>query len=467
MSAQVKLAWGKEGSSYSNSISLYGFTSGIGLARDGWIPAVAADGDEYVTEAMTLMIKGIDQNTVATITQYLEDKIQEIAHFNQESSEAHAVWLVNQLPDETYSRRALVTALSGAPAASMHGPPMSPGNWIRQFTLGLTRRAMWESESPYSFETDLTVNALGGTYDYGTRYRAIGGTMPARIWKCGVQDISSPALSNPLTEVWLGIYCDRYGDRDRYHFQPKWEAEDGTAGTDTVAYTDSGASGGGKLQCSFATTETLAARATVCVGDVTTQYSDQRGSYSVLLRAKASSASTTRVRLLDGFSGESAWRTQSRVVIDSTDWKLYDLGTVSIPPGRGWTASASLQSYALRVEAERVSGSGSLSLDCLVLIPRDGGVHFSDAQIWQNINPPHYVAWIYRHADGSLGGETLYDTYPITALAVEGGNFWLPPGTGKMVLAAQRTTGGHVLTDACKISMSYYPRWRFLRGLDY
>lgn len=457
MAAQIELVRGADFLADASEVSLYDYEDGFSLRRNGWNRSVAGIDDRFTSEAMSLAVKATSHDDLADKLQLIDQKARETSWYNDELAERYGVWLRCKMENESYPYQALLLDLRGHIGESLHDPPASPGNLLKSYTLALERMPYWEATEHLTFSTT-AIGALGGTYDYGAAHRAIGGDVPARIAKYKVRTYSP---SWPLTEVWVGFRTDRFGTRG--NFVPVWECEDGTVGTDTTGgVADSDASDGAKVQCDFATNEDMANRVTVKADDITTNYSDQRGRFTVLLRAKVGASTICRTRLLDGFYEADDWRTRSRVQISSTDWRLYQLGEVTIPPVRGKTLPDSLARYSLRVEAERTSGSNDLHLDCLVLIPvAEGSVYFDGAKMAAN-----YETYVYTHPDGTREGETMYGNYPIASLAVSGGNFWLPLGEGSVVFAAQRDEDGHNLTDVCTHTFHYYKRWRSLRGAD-
>ena len=216
----------------------------------------------------------------------------------------------------------------------------------------------------------------------------------------------------------------------------------------------------------------------ISIANVTSDESDQRGNFIVLLRAQLSAASTTcNVRLADGYETLiDQCRIQDRVKIDSddfdavgTDWRLYSLGTIQIPPLAGRASDNLLEGYRMRIQAERTTGAGSLRMDKLILIPYgEGGLYGTNA--WTSHTSP---GRIYERPDGTVNGwayhNAAYDyaTYSM-ALRPQGPyGFTMPVGAGRVVFAGQ--LDGKCIEDASiDIDFTYtaLPRWRTLRGSD-
>ena len=470
MAAQVKLVRRRDFGSDISSLSLFNYEDGFSLTRNGWIQA-AAGGDDRVSEAMTLHVKASSHDDLAAKLGLLDDKIREVGWYN-DAADLYSVWLRAQMPDESGARQALVTGMRCEPGVSFYAPPAAPGNWLREgYNLALERMPWWESTSSRVYGA-VGVNCLGGTYDYttyGGSPGAVAGNEPARIAHMALNGASGGG--GPLDEFWIGFRTDRFGDRA--NFVPVWECELGSYSSPTHYDTELvdgvggvDASGGAKLKCTFDTQAGLKPRMTLAVEDITTNYIDQRGSYHVLCRARVTAAGTTcRVRLLDGFSSADDWRTQSRVIVSSEDWKLYALGTIIIPPSRGRSTSGFLRKFALRIEAERTAGSDDLEMDCFVPIPSAEGALHVKGGVVQYVLGDSRPVYVKMHPNGEIDGWAYTGGYPIKSVAPELTKYGLPIGAGLVVLAGQRETQ-HYLDDYVSLSLQIYNRWRTLRGIE-
>lgn len=459
MAAQVKLVRSRDFVGDISSLSLYDNEEGYSLAWDGWEPTIAADDDLRVAEVLTLQVTGSDHDDLADKLKALDDKIQEVGWYKN-GSECYGIWLRTQLLNETYARQVLITKASGELGSPMFNPPVSPGSYLGQYQLALERMPYWEP-TIHKVYGAVGVDCLGGTYDYttyGGSPGAVAGNEPARIAYLIFRGVNGGG--GPLYEFWLGFRTDRFGERA--NFVPTWECEDGTLTNSTSEVADATASGGSKVQCTFGD-ESMLPRVTVKVEDVTTDYTDQRGIFNILLRAKLTAAGTCRVRLLDGLSSADSWRTQSRVTISSESWKLYELGTVVIPSARGRYTSSFMRKCALRIEAERTSGSGNLELDCSVPIPSaEGALHVEGGAV-------HYVLgdrrpiYVLTHPAGEMDAWSYSGGFPVKSVTCNPENYGLPTGAGLLVLAGQRETE-HVLDECATLSMQIYNHYRTLQG---
>lgn len=461
MAGLVQLVKHYDGNSaVTSTLNLYGGAHGIRLARNGWRPVVVAPGGslEPVKEVMRLQIEGSDHDNLAAREQALMTKLREAQEYQDSKVEVYGIWLRDKLPDETGTRQAFIKAGSLKIGETIHSPPVSPGNFLSNATLTLKRMPFWENLNLSTISAG-GISGTGGSYDYSS----VGGDVGARI----MQTIFKGATgwTGPLYEFWMGFRTDRFGDRA--NFEPVWECEDGTNGTDSSDAVDATASAGNKVTCDFGAEEDMVARVTVAVEDVTADYTDQRGEFAVLLRAKVGASTTCRVRLLDNFASATTWRTQGRVEVSSTSWKLYPVGSVSIPPLRGsqYLHHNKLRNYSLRIEAERASGSNDLDLDCFILIPTaEKSLYFAGGNV-RKFGSITYPATIYITPEGLIYGDQAdAGSMPTASIKdIDAPGYELPVGDGTLYLAAQREAS-HVLTDGCGIILKVLPRWSFLRG---
>ena len=462
MAVQLKLVQREDAEPTTDdisSISLLSNTDGFDLDYyDGWTQAVARGlTPGNLAETLNLIATGTDKDDLAANLQGLDDKLKQAEWYWDDPAEQYGVWLRAQLTDETNARQALIRRGEGQPGESLYGPYTDRGNVMRRYALALERLPWWESITSTSYSAT-GLSCSGGAVSHGT----IPGDIPARAY------VTNILCSDALDECWFGFRTARFGTIA--NFEPVWECDDGTvyAGTGTTEQAD-------YMECDFSAGdpdgEALQSRFYVKVSDVTANYSDQRGQFIVLMRAQTSAAATTtRVRLLDGYSATASnLRWQDRVVIDDTAWRLYVLGTVQIPPAVGLSTMNVFRSYRLCIQAERTAGAGSLRCDKFILIPiGEGALYTSNMGMLTN----DYAARILMRPDGSLSGLTYSDfpTYTniIASIAPRPQGpygYTLPVGTGTTVFAGQRATL-HDETDTAGLYYWAMRRWRTLRGAD-
>ena len=251
-------------------------------------------------------------------------------------------------------------------------------------------------------------------------------------------------------------------------FDPLWELEDGTNGTDSSDAVDATASGGGKVTCTFTTEAGLDERVSINTNQAhsgTTNWHHFFGRYLVLLRAKVGSSTECGVQLTIGGPSDSEYGAKcEEVYIDNTGWKLIELGQVTFPPSGfreniGGNLTGKYTTFFLH--AERLSGSGSLDMDCLYLIPCD-----------------HHI-----HAYGYVDDEMFLESYTLatdeqqflmrpvgtseytSSYEMSWKDWYLPTNVAFGVIAGQTLTA-HSLSETFTWTLQkWFPRWRLFRDV--
>jgi len=206
--------------------------------------------------------------------------------------------------------------------------------------------------------------------------------------------------------------------------------------------------------------------------DVAGSVVDQAGRFNVLLRARMSDTSVAMVRAKFGWISTVTNTIvspfiMSRVPIIGTDWKIYELGSVNVPTIRN--VIITLENFAIALDAERISGSGNLLLDCLVLIPTiEGAVKLETASDITRASSQIDTATIFTAADMSYSAVKIG--------AVDGLSYdscvyhqedWALPANGtkpRLIVCGADKDGISTKADVLNFSYTYIPRWRVLRG---
>ena len=449
-------------------ISLLGGTDGIDLDYyGGWTPGIAqGNGLAPVSETINLIISGSSNDNLAANVQSLDDKLKETGWYNNERMETRATWLQAQLSNETNQRQALIYSIAGSLGESILSPYTDDQSVMRKYTLALTRAPWWER--PDEITRNFTIANLFGAVDAYVVGGAIPGDVPARIGRMDLRGVSGGG--GPLTEFWIGFRTDRFGPPG--NFWPIWDLANasGTLGTATSRTADGTAHGANRLTVAYQgnSDDDMNTRITLTTDDITVNYDDQRGAYIILLRAKVTSGEW-RVRLQDGPEGaaDATWRTQDRVSIDSTNWFIHELGTVRLPPQR-WRVAECLQKYAMRVQAELVSGTGDLHLDALSLIPyAEGAIHlYINGTGVQYSGGDLDPAKVRTYPNEDVEGWWYDASVPAASIDVQALNWGLPVGDWGYTVATAQRADSHTLTDDVDMYLYLFPRWRTLRGAD-
>jgi hypothetical protein len=220
------------------------------------------------------------------------------------------------------------------------------------------------------------------------------------------------------------------------------------------------------------TDPTLKLRWTMSVNDASAHPADQAGKMLVIGRFKVSDGSTVcRVRLESGFAELRTFHNRSKVVVSGDEWMMYTLGYVSFPEtGRALKNLDAIGNQQLRLSAELYAGSGTLEIDCLLMIPVDEGFIAFEAVTDGTIGGRggmKYPVMIAHSADNKVtaigtdaGGDPIYND--ITAQVING----LPKGSTVYAVCAAQRADGSFREDTLDLSIEGYERWLTLRGAE-
>lgn len=452
---------------------------GLKINYGGWnraTPKQQVDGTypATVVDTISLQVSASSSGALGTSLQDLDSWLFKASEYINSPAATSPVYIKTQFGAEASPYYATIFNGAVEPRSSLY-TVQGPRNRLLEYDLALERAAFWESDQ---FDKLIMAGAstLGGQYDYGAACgRNAAGTHPARIYQTFI-DLEAGTDSSGLAEFWIGFKTSKRGTRG--NFKSVWELESGSATTNVSSTGDATASNGNKMQWSPAASggTNMNTRVQMNVFDADgTNFEDQAGLHTILLRAKITDTTTFRVRLASGYQLDTL-RDNARVLISSTDWKLYDLGTVLIAPSRYPMERPTdglfrnrLPSFMLAVKAQvAVENSGSLDLDCLALIPQeDGACHISSASVNNGeagelhmIHGPDDRRQAYTVSSGGLDGLGI-----AKSATPEADNYFLPTGQGTMVLAAQ-DADQHRLLEECRVILRFYPRWVFYRGAD-
>jgi hypothetical protein len=454
-------------------------TGPIRLARGGYQPATTTEGGgftprpyegaptfsnfERVVEVIDVIGVGTQEELIAAEAE-IQELLDQARLWFLNPVQVDSVWLewtVNGEETDTISyeygaKRALI--YRGRFVLNM--PDRFDGGFLNSEVFGqivIERSAFWEN--CYRKSSGFTGGPSGELIDISS-LQAYRGTVPARLAALSVSSFADYA-----TDFWVGIRSEGMGDTD---FEPVWECEDGTNGTDASDAVDATASGGDKVTVSFSSSESLEERMSITIDEAHSGSDSSHfvGRYLVLARCKVGSSTVCGLKMFYGYSA-TPYGTQEEIYIDNTVWQLVELGEVQFPPHRTSRYIASwldnMDDITISLHAERISGSGSLDLDCLILIPSEHLLTIKD--LGDGATLP--VAALYTLEDGT---QVLFDALisPSVELYSQGQfsarNWVLPGDCAFMVTAFQRAGTAHSLTDAIDVTVEYYPRWKIYRA---
>lgn len=461
----LKLTWAADGEADEAEFNLLDFLQGLTLDEGGWVPQVAVGDQATVTETMTFHAKAMSHDQLAGYVQVLDDWIIKVG-WSQDFTQRQFVWLNARWKSETEIRRAVVYSLSyalGGNDSSPFGVYLRDDSFVPTLTIVITRAAFWEPTNLTTIGSLIGIDTTGGMgylkNPGGTDYIAVG-DVPSRF---GYLQFD---FSSNLRYAWIGFRSSRNGVLA--NFQSVWAlvlasyllgtSSDTTITADATAY-----NGVNKIRTTFAAGASLTTRIRITANDVTASEVDQRGTYICLMRAKMSDASIARVRISGGFgSGAFAnpYYTNPRVTIQGTSWLLYEMGLLRLPSmQRENSTDLFVMSQAgVIIDAERVSGSGSLDMDILILVP------YNDAYLNLDVGHDSASAKVMTHPDYTY---SVFDPLTIQQANVQSTGWGLPANNEMplCVIAAQTATA-HALGLTAILGAKIAKRWRTLRGTE-
>lgn len=332
-----------------------------------------------------------------------------------------------------------------------------------KYRIAITRDTAWTSDTALTSSNVATHSSLGGQWNLsGSRS---GGDYPAYL---GITSLQASAGNGTLDKLWLGIHPLREWGTP---IQTLLELEDGVMGTDTSSITETAASGGNTAECTFATQAGMKHRVSYAFSS--TDHS-QSGYYHVLLRARLDSSTTiVGVRMSLGFlafGDQVPHSKHTTQYIDGSDggtlYALIPMGTVMLPPTglrdpMGFIGAAETSFWSnlrFHIEAQRISGTGKLRLDALILIPAEHSVYVDK----MNLAATEWVR-ILADQEGNMSaitensGSTSLSNYPIVS---DTGMYpyTYPREGGILVVAAQRDKNSYKDDDFQNwgVSQLYY-----------
>lgn len=458
MAMQVTLVLAHPAASDGESLRLDSNSAGISITD--WVPKIGNDGDAYVDEVLTLLIKGSGHDDLASKVQALDNMIRQVSYFRS-SAQQKGIFLRCQMTNETGARQALVLAARRENATALYTAPASPGNVVEAYKLVLRRMPWWERADDVVVAAQTLAHCVGGTLSFSS----IPGDVPARLMPLSFEGHAGGTTA-PFYEFWAGFRTARYGTLA--NFVPVWECEDGTPDTDASSVAEATASGGDMITVTFATTETMASRLTIKASQVTANTADQCGRFLVLLRAKHGGTGAVYVRMATGWVATNVYDVGVRVAVSDANWLFYALGEVTFPPSQ----VRSLGALAMAEAGFRIDASGpaaaELYLDCLVLVPVDEGFcHISGARVQEDTGTIEKTA-VGKEADEAIYTYCYYGTTLNQVTDPSGtspAGFSLPIGSSTLVVVG-RGSSASTLADHCDVAIAYTPRWAMLRGAE-
>lgn len=437
---------------YSPDLSVDIYDDVFEVAED-WIPVVGEDG-EWVTEKIPLVATGTT-TTIKTEVRDLNRLLRRAALYVDDESKREYVTL-RMTTDTGVLQQSLIRkgSLEKGFAPGVSFDVVGRGN---PYTLTIERLCPWEETTPVDPITPGTdVGSYGGVYAFSS----IDGDTPARIERVMM---SVGGGSYDFTDLWIGIKSAAIDDEgDIADFDPVIEVGSATtivASTDTTSVGDSTRSKAFYARTSFATVPGNNIRVKTVINYGVEPPGIWQGRYLLLMAARTSSTLVAGLQVRYGYTAmaNADYVPLDQIEISGDYWDIYPMGYLQIPPFfPSFDDDNSWPSINLKfgVWAEKISGSGNLEFDDIILLPVEHSAIVNDS----DGSPLHVIT----RKDGriwSYGG--LWQS-PYSPGVLSTKNFVLPPRSSVMVLVAdQAGYNENLSTEDINIDLfRIYPRWR-------
>lgn len=247
-----------------------------------------------------------------------------------------------------------------------------------------------------------------------------------------------------------------------------FQAEAMTQSLDTTTQAnDANFSGAGNnySRCTFATVATMQAR--LFTLDLGTASVDLRGRYRVFARyRKNTSGDAIGLRIQWGTSSGEVTTNDTFATPNVATLVTADLGEIQIPGGwdpvtnfRDGVQVAVTDTYYLEFQAARTSGSGTLDIDYLILVPADD--RFGIVK-WMEAGPDRW--WLDAH-DNTVHARNSSDHIATSSPPrLAGGLPMLAPNqTNRVYMVYEIASGLTTTLTTITVTISYFPRYLAIR----
>lgn len=360
-------------------------------------------------------------------------KYQEFDHWND------SCWITWRSDGEG-NKRALVTDMTYKMISQATKTPLltSGGAFLE---LAIKHLGWEDGGATTSYSLNLTNMDHIGDYYYNSSAQGSatkGGRLSVTV---------TPQSGAGFTKVWVGI---REKNNGATNFNPLIECESGTTQNSSTITTDTNAHPGGAgntcIETSFATTNSLVSRMHVSLGAITSYETEYYGKYLILVRMRNVSTAVTRVQLHYGLSTDTH-SLKGEVYVQGTNYLFYPMGFVSIPPvtnkGSAFGYSGA-DLYGDEIDfalwATRLSGSGEMRFDCIVLMPAE---HLGITESSVGIGLGGSYAAISKLENGQILSKQR-NTAGYEIVVPETIDWDIPPAEWVLVLAANLDTASQL-----------------------
>jgi len=410
------------------------------------------NGDGWYTTSMMLVGRGSDSD-ILYAADYLDNNMANTCDlFWSDTHQTKSVWLEESATSET-TKRSLVKSIELQPVQDgWFSPLLNKKGAFYQLTI--IHSAVWEGVAEKNFSGENT-NCLGGTI----LVAAPNGSMSGRVEYAAI--FGDANSTTDISTLWGGIrpHDTTASDTD---FNPVLELENANRNTGVTVASDSDyASPNGTTDnvLSYVSTSDDYKMCWITLDDAfaSVNYDHWYGDYQVLLRCKLSAANSTRFHVDWGYKYGTYFNSGQLVYVSSTDYQLYEMGNVSIPPFPRTYSTGLGKYFEFQVYALSMGSAATITLDCLILIPSKHYFKITNA-ILENSGFSSVTGYISE--DNLTRCENVNSSSLVNMAAqFAPNNFSVPVAGGIFVIAAQ-APAIHYVTDEVYPMIYYYERYR-------
>lgn len=400
-------------------------TSGVIFSRGGAgpinLPLGLSEGT-MVAETWTVNVKGTSHDSAATIAQNLFKLAREAKQFKSAIWHTSPVYLQQQTTNETSARYSAVWEMRDIKIPDLFDLPFEANNELEGVEFTVIREHPWRSAAPGTLGSAITLGTSGGTSGAAiatvSNFRdstvdnflelpaaALGGdsppTMNFRVWWAGTGAIS---------RVIMGAKSRGIDDsNEQFCFSLNTGGGDNpsawamTYGTDASSDADTDAPGDFRATVDFSTDTTSQIRV---IATGTSVMGNWQGEYLPMIRVQqiGGSAGDCSVSLRTFVSGSDTSdpyvdmpEQKTRGADDGMEVLTFPL--LRLPPSRVYNAdSSTLEDIVFKIYASRSTGTSTLRIYDLMLLPVDEGSVGADDAALDTTN-----------GNGALRANTLLD----------------------------------------------------------
>jgi hypothetical protein len=421
------------------------------LVRSSFAPEAGMP-EGLVTETFEI----IDQDTAAnmrTADSDLEAILEKARRFHSNRNTPESIWLRWHTDGET-AKRALIYEYLKRHDPTLTAEPLMELPSIREL-IAITRHPYFESLSSSSSSTT-GISTLGGAWNLSGTIS--GGTVDGRINRF---TIAAGEVNEEINMLWIGITD---GEHISGAYDPVAECGSGTdidADTSVVGTT---------METTFTADADLIYRFSVTLEQFGSTTDEFIGRHLLLLRCKTDASTEIGIRAsstyFDSPGVADPKQVKSITYITNTAYQMLELGEFDIP-GIPWRqelddASPSLDDWRFAIEATRLSGTGKLYADALVLVPADHLFQWSSATFREAIDE---IGVVHTDEDDHISAYVENALLPkIIEIPIMGARNWRYPHQGGYVVFVAQHTDGHDRTLTVDPSIEVMKRWLTYHG---